>query len=85
MNIDDFDTLYGDETITEISLHITADDVRNAYQSFCSLDTGKDGEVLTDEQISRVLAGLLRGHKTRNMPVVNWSFIGNTAKRIALS
>lgn len=85
MNIDDFDTLYSDETISEISLRITADDVRGAYQSTCSLETGKGGEALTDEQISRVLAGLLRGHKTRNMPVVNWSFIGNTAKRIALS
>ncbi len=83
MNIEDFDTLYSDDIITEISLKITADDIRDAYQSSYSLDTGSSGKSLTEEQISRVLSGLLRGYKTRNMPVVDWTFIGQTAKRVA--
>ena len=83
MNQDDFDTLDSDEAITEISLKISAQDIRNAYQMACGLDEGLDGKKLNGEQISRTLAALLRAHKMRMMPVVNWSFIGNTAKRIA--
>ena len=83
MNQDDFDTIDSDETLTEVSLKITAQDIRNAYQMVCGLDEGVDGKKLTDEQISRTLSALLRAHKWRKMPVVDWSFIGNTAKRIA--
>ena len=74
---------YSEGPITEIALSITAQDVRDAYQTMTGIESGAAQVALTEEQISRVLEGLLRGHKTRNMPVVNWTFVGHTAKRIA--
>ena len=71
------------EIIDHIHLPITADDIRTAYQQAQLTDPSGQSQHLSDDVISRSLQGLLRGHLSHQLQVLDWQLVADVTSRVA--